>query len=117
MQGIFHHGGWGMYPTTIMGLVLLAAAVQYARDPKRRRLFLLRHLNILVALSGTLGFVTGVIKTFMNVTGDQAFIALIGVGESLNNIALALGLMVLARIIIAFGAARDTDASELINPP
>jgi hypothetical protein len=116
MQGIFHDGGWGMYPTTIMGLVLLAAAVQYARDPKRRRLFLLRQLNILVALSGTLGFVTGVIRTFTNMPSDQLYIAFIGVGESLNNVALALGLMVLARIIIAVGATQSSE-SELINPP
>ena len=117
MQGIFHDGGWGMFPTTIFGLVLLACAVRYALDPKRRRLFLLRQLTILVALSGTLGFVTGTIKTFTNMPSDQLYIAFIGVGESLNNVALALGLMVLSRIIIAFGAARASDPSELINPP
>jgi hypothetical protein len=118
MQGIFHHGGWGMYPTTLFGLVLLACAVQYARDPKRRRLFLLRQLNILVALSGTLGFVTGVIRTFMNMPSDQLQLAFIGVGESLNNVALALGIIILARIIIAVGAAQASESpSELINPP
>jgi hypothetical protein len=118
MQGAFHDGGWGMYPTTIFGFVLVACAVQFLRDPKRRRLLLLRQLNILVALSGTLGFVTGVIKTFTNMPSDQLYIAFIGVGESLNNIGLALCMMVLARIIIAFGAARDTGSpSELINPP
>jgi hypothetical protein len=118
MQGIFHDGGWGMYPTTIFGLVLLVCAVNYARDPKRRRLFLLRHLNVLVALSGTLGFVTGVIRTFTNMPSDQLQIAFIGVGESLNNVALALGLMILARIITAFGAAQASESpSELINPP
>ena len=110
MQGAFHDGGWGMYPTTIFGFVLVACAVQFLRDPKRRRLLLLRQLNILVALSGTLGFVTGVIKTFTNMPSDQLYIAFIG--------GLALCMMVLARIIIAFGAARDTGSpSELINPP
>jgi hypothetical protein len=118
MQGIFHDGGWGMYPTTIMGLVLLAAAIRYAMAPNRRRFFLLRQLNMLVLLSGTLGTVTGVIRTFTNMPSDQLYIAFIGVGESLNNLALALGLMILARIIIAFGAARDGDsAGELVNPP
>ncbi len=118
IQGAFHEGGWGMYPTTIIGLVLLAAALRYAASPNRRKLFLLRQLNILVALSGTLGFVTGTIKTFTNLPSDQLYIAFIGVGESLHNVGLALCMMVVARIIIAIGAARDTDsASELVNPP
>jgi hypothetical protein len=118
MQDAFHAGGWGMYPTTLFGLVLLAFAVKYARDPNRRRLFLLRQLTVLVALSGTLGFVMGVIRTFMNMESEQLHIAFIGVGESLNNIALALCMMILSRIIMAFGAARDSGSpSELINPP
>jgi hypothetical protein len=118
MQGIFHDGGWGMYPTTILGLVLLANAVRYAADPNRRRALVLRHLNVLVALSGVLGFTTGVIKTFTHMPSDKLYIAFIGVGESLNNVALAMGLMILARIITAYGAAKDKDsASELVNPP
>jgi len=73
---------------------------------------------VLVALTGTLGFITGVIKTFTSVTSDQLYIAFVGVGESLNNVALAVCMMVVARIFITFGAARDSDsASELVNPP
>jgi len=117
IQGAFHQGGWGMYPTTFIGLVLLAAAVRYMRNPERRRQVLLRHLNVLVALSGTLGFFTGVIKTFTNLPSDQLYIAFIGVGESLNNVTLAIALMILARIITAFGAARGTDSpSDLVAP-
>jgi hypothetical protein len=117
IQGAFHQGGWGMYPTTFMGLVLLAAAVRYARSPDRRKLFLVRHLNVLVALSGTLGFITGVIKTFTNMPSDQLYIAFIGVGESLNNVALAIAILIVARIITSFGAGRDaSSASELVDP-
>jgi hypothetical protein len=117
ISGAYHQGGWGMYPTTFMGLVLLAAAVRYARNPNRQRLFFARHLSALVALSGTLGFITGVIKTFTNLPSDELYIAFIGVGESLNNVALAVALMICARIITSVGAARDTDsASELVDP-
>lgn len=117
MQDIFHHGGWGMHPTTLFGLVLLAAAVQYVRGPLQRRLAVIRHLNLLVLMSGTLGVVTGMIKTCMNVPSDQLYLIAIGFGESLNNLALALGLMILARIIVTLGAARDPNADgELLDP-
>lgn len=113
----FHEGGWGMWPTTFMGLVLVALAVRYMRNPDRKRLPLLRHMNVLVALSGTLGFFTGVIKTFTNLPSDQLYIAFIGVGESLHNVALAICMMILARIIVALGAARAADSpSDLVAP-
>ena len=90
MQDAYHLGGWGMYPTTIFGFVLLAFAVQYARNPERRRLLVLRHLNVLVAMSGLLGFTAGCINTFTHVEGDKTFVAIIGVGESLVNVGLSL---------------------------
>ena len=113
MQGIFHHGGWGMYPTTLFGIVLLLAAIQYARQPGARKLAVIRHLNVLTLMSGTLGVVTGMIKTCTNVPSDQLYLIAIGFGESLNNLALAIGLSILARIIVTVGAARD---GELVDP-
>ncbi|HEY5925739.1 MAG TPA: hypothetical protein VIV11_28830 [Kofleriaceae bacterium] len=119
MQNAYHLGGWGMYPTTIFGFVLLAFAVQYARNPERRRLLVLRHLNVLVAMSGLLGFTAGCINTFTHVEGDKTFVAIIGVGESLVNVGLSLCMLILARMIMAFGttfgAARDAD-SALLDP-
>jgi hypothetical protein len=114
MGEAFHHGGWGMYPTTLFGLVLLVAAVQYARNPAARRLAVIRHLNVLTLLSGTLGVVTGMIKTCVNVPRDELYLIAVGFGESLNNIALALCVAILARIIVTLGAARDT--GELVDP-
>ena len=117
IRGAYHQGGWGMWPTTFMGLVLIAAAVRYMRTPDRRRLHLLRHLNVLVGLSGTLGFFTGVIKTFTNLPSDQLYIAFIGVGESLHNVTLAICMMIVARIIVALGAAKGSDsATDLVAP-
>jgi len=115
MQDAFRIGGWGMYPTTFIGLILLAAAVQYMRNPDRRRLLVLRHLNVLVGLSATLGFVTGTIRSFTSVPADKTYYAVIGVGESLANIGLGLVILILARIIVALGAARASDG-ELVDP-
>jgi len=106
-----------MYPTTIIGFVLLAAAVQYMRYPDRRRALVLRHLNVLVGLSALLGFVSGTIKSFTHIEADKTYYAIIGVGESLVNVGLGIGILILARIITTFGAARDADsASELVPP-
>jgi hypothetical protein len=117
VQDAYRLGGWGMYPTTFFGLVLLFFAIQYVRHPARRRMLVVRHLNILTMLSATLGFVTGCIKTFTCVPREEMHLAVVGVGESLNNIGLGLCMLVLARIIVTFGAARDADsASELVDP-
>jgi hypothetical protein len=117
VQDAFHLGGWGMYPTTLFGLVLVAAAINYARQPAARRLAVIRHLDVLVLMSGTLGVVTGVIKTCIHVPSDQLHLVVVGFGESLHNVGLALCIMVLARIIVTLGAARDPSApSELVDP-
>jgi len=104
----FHHGGWGMYPTTLMGLVLLLASVQYARQPERRRLPVVISLGVLTLLAGTLGFVTGVIKTLIHAVDEPDLANTIagGVGESLNNIGLALSLLIVATIAVSIGAFR-----------
>ena len=109
MLEYFHMGGWGMYPTTIFGMVLLAAATRYAVRPDRRLVPLQVSLALLTFLSGCLGFVTGVIKSLNAldaVKPEQRWIWLLGVGESLNNVALALVLLVVASIAVAIGTLR-----------
>lgn len=112
-----------MYPTTVFGLILFCAALLYAARPERRGLRVARGLAVLTLLSGTLGFVTGVIKTFSAVAElpppEVAKVAMLGVGESLNNIGLALCLVILATIITTIGAARTGNKggkSELVDP-
>jgi len=111
-----------MYPTTLFGLVLFCAALLYAARPERRGLRVTRGLAVLTLLSGTLGFVTGVIKTFSAVGDlpppDVTKVAMIGVGESLNNVGLALCMVILSTIITTVGAARSgkNGKSELVDP-
>ena len=116
-------GGWGMYPTTLFGLVLLCAAVMYAVRPDRRRIRIVRNLGLLTLLSGTLGFVTGAIKTCGGASSmpshEVANVVMGGVGESLNNVGLALSMLIMPTIITTVGAVRSaaqSGKSELIAP-
>jgi hypothetical protein len=105
-------GGWGMYPTTIFGLVLIIAAVKFAANPSARTHAAIKAMSVVVAFSGLLGFVTGCIKTFLAAGEAARFdLALVGIGESLNNISLALCMLVLAWIGVAVGSARKPNGA------
>jgi len=112
----FHQGGWGMYPTAIAGVIAVAMAVAFARNPDGRRAALVRDLSRLTFLVGALGTVTGTIKSLTSLGDDTPVTyALIGFGESLNCIGLALVCMVLAGAIVAVGRIRSKGA-DLADP-
>jgi hypothetical protein len=110
MAEAFRLGGWGMYPTLVAGLVLLFTAIQYARRPERDRIALVRHLSMLTGLVATLGFVSGVIHCFTSIGAadpdDVQHLVVIGVGESLVNIGLGVGMLVMAWTATAIGTSR-----------
>ena len=107
-----------MYPTVIVGFVAVASAVMFARAPDARRALLVRHLSMLTFLVGTLGTITGVIKSFTSLDGTTPInYALIGLGESLNCVGLALVCMVLAGVIATVGRARcGAKTADLADP-
>lgn len=106
----FSDGGWGMYPTSLFGALLLGAAVLYAVRPDRRFVPLLVSLGVVAIASGVLGFSVGVITTFRYVAGipaaQQHPVTLIGFAESANNIVIALVAIVLSGLIAAIGGLR-----------
>jgi hypothetical protein len=106
----FRLGGFGMYPTLVFGLLLIGASLRYAIKPESRFVPLQITLGLLTLFAGALGFVTGLITTFTHMDGvppdANKWIPLIGAGESLVNIALALALIVLAVIAASIGAVK-----------
>jgi hypothetical protein len=110
----FHLGGWGMFPTTLFGVLLLAASIRYAFSPDKRFVPLQVSLGIITLASGGLGFVTGVIKSFMAIDGvgaDMKWIWMLGVGESLHNVAAAFALVTIGAIAASIGAYRIARAA------
>ena len=119
MGEMFRNGGFGMYPTTVFGLLLLAATLRYAVSPAARLVPLQISLGILTMASGGLGFVTGLIKSVSAIDGvgpDQRWIWLLGMGESLNNVALALVLVTMGSLAASVGALRLGRAAAAGEP-
>lgn len=115
MREAFQMGGWGMYPTLVFGLLMLAASVRYAISPERRYVPLLVSLGMMTFSAGALGFVTGTIKSLSaigEVPDEKRWIWLLGVGESLNCVALALTLIVIGTIAGSIGALRISRATS-----
>lgn len=111
MREIFHIGGFGMYPTAFFGLLMIGAAIRYAVKPESRFIPLQITLCLLTLFAGALGFVTGLIASFSHlgeITGEGSakWIPLIGAGESLYNVALALALVIVAVLAASVGAVR-----------
>jgi hypothetical protein len=107
MYGAFDEGGWGMYPTLITGLVMLGAAIRFARSTDGRSGHLLALMGLTFVV-GLLGFVTGFIRTLGSAAGEHNQAALVaqGTAESLHNVALALALIVVAGIALVIGLCR-----------
>ena len=110
-----------MYPTTLVGIWLVACAVQYARDPRAARMQVVRYLSVVTMLVASLGFVTGVIKSLTALPADTPWesgvFAAIGVGESLTNIALGLIMLIVAWGACSLGAHRACTTSATLTDP
>jgi hypothetical protein len=120
MKDAFIAGGWGMYPTLIAGLALLAACVRYASRPESRHVPLMLCLGLFTLLAGALGFITGVMAMLGGVEGPQAEpprgVLYLGLGESLNNVALALLLTTLSALLASVGVWKVSQSARAVAP-
>jgi hypothetical protein len=107
MSHWFHLGGFAMWITSVFGLLAVGASIRYAHEPVRRLVPLTVSLGGLTLLSGALGFVTGLVKS-LNALPDVApgdrWIWMVGLGESLVNVAFALALVSIAALGMVVGA-------------
>ena len=110
----FHEGGWPMFPILIVGILLIIAAGRYAVQPEARQLLVVRSLGKVTLGLGVLGSVLRMIHclgAIGQLPSDMVTkITLLGLGESINNLALALILGILAGLVTTVGALRALDA-------
>ena len=111
----FREGGFGMYPTLVLGLIAVTLTVRYIRAPERGFDPSIWWMCGATALSGMLGFLTGAITTFRAIPKlpppRQYAITLVGLSESMWNLVLALCLLTLVALIAAVGARGARRAS------
>jgi hypothetical protein len=120
MQDAFIAGGWGMYPTLLAGLALIATCLQYARRPDSRYVPLMLSLGVFTLMAGTLGFATGLMSMLRYYTSPGAehgtFVLFAGFYESLHNVALALLLSTLGALLASVGAWRLSRLARAVAP-
>jgi hypothetical protein len=114
----FRDGGWGMYPTSLFGFLLVASGVLLVLKPERRFVSLVVSLGIVTFGSGVLGTTMGLINTFRFVAGvpaaDQFKIVALGCAESLNVVTLSLILGILTALLGALAALRASRANPKV---
>lgn len=110
LMDAFQAGGVGMWPTLVLGVVAVGLSVSHAVKPRPEVLPLIIGTGIATLLSGTLAFVTGVMATFGGfdaaAAADISMLAMAGVAESLNAVALALALTMLTALCSGVGSFR-----------
>jgi hypothetical protein len=113
MSEFFKDGGWGMFPTLGIGLLLLAASVLYAVRPSAKRARVGLVLGLVTLASGMLGASVGLATSARFIPkvakADQLEILAQGFAESIHNVVLALIVVVLAGLVASVGAARSAD--------
>lgn len=116
----FENGGWGMYPVSLFGFLLLAAGILYVLRPEARFLRLVIALGVATFGAGLLGTSVGVCNSAHYLPEvprpDQLQILALGVEESLHNLVLALILVVIASLITSAGALRSKNSSPVLTP-
>ena len=117
-SNFFEAGGWGMYPTSLFGFLLVASVVLYLLRPERRFVPLVASLAVVALGAGALGASVGIVNSLHYLPQvpqvDQVKIAGLGISESLNNVVLALMIVVFSGLVFAAGSLR---AARMTPPP
>jgi hypothetical protein len=110
-DNFYANGGWGMYPTTVFGFLLILSACLHLLRPEGRYLPIVVITFCLTAASGILATATGLTIAFRFVqhveAADQLRVAVLGCAEALNNVILGLILAIVGGMVALAGVVRQ----------
>ena len=110
-DNFYEAGGYGMYPTTLFGFILVLAACLYCLRPEKRFFAVAVTSGVLTVASGILGTFTGLMVVFTYVRyvepADAAQVAVVGSAQAFANIVFALVLAILAGMVMLGGVIRQ----------
>jgi hypothetical protein len=120
MGDFFMEGGWGMYPVTIVGVILVVSAARYALDGEAVRLRFVVALSLALVASIATACTADMAKVFFYLESpervpDAMFLRVLveGMKESSRPAVLGLPLLGLALIAVSIGVYR-TGRRELV---
>lgn len=119
MLQFWMEGGWGMFPVTAFGVVMIVAAGRFAFDGELLRLRFVAAMGVVLTAAMMHAMLTDVAAVFSYLSdadrvpdGQIGRILVTGLMESTRPGALGGALLVLALVLVAVGVSRGT-AREL----
>src|SRR5687767_4069989 len=92
-DNFYESGGWGMYPTTLFGFILVLVACLYAIRPEPRYMPVVLTTGAITGAFGVMGMVTGLMHVFRYVqyvgAEDVGKVIALGCAESVVNVVFA----------------------------
>jgi hypothetical protein len=113
----FVEGGWGMYPTLVLGLVTLVAAARFAWAPERRRLGFIAGMwatTLAQILHSTLTDFAAVFSALVHIAepDDRVRVMFEGFKECTRPGILGGVFLILALLFVSIGLNRATQRAE-----
>ncbi|HSN27344.1 MAG TPA: hypothetical protein VLT45_13715 [Kofleriaceae bacterium] len=103
-------GGVSMLFLIAFGIAILIPAVKFARNADPQRLSLIRALTLVIVFATIVGVTSGLATTCHYVAGEAPKeplpVLLQGFAESVTNVILGGGILVVAWILVAVGVRR-----------
>jgi hypothetical protein len=111
MVSFFIEGGWGMYPVTVMGMMLVWAAIRYAIDtePVRLRFITAIALALVVTMVYATWTCIAAVFAYLERSPGNDFVKnlMTGLMESTRPAVLGGALLVIALILVVIGVYRS----------
>jgi hypothetical protein len=109
-DNLYDSGGYGMYPTTLFGFILVLVACLYAFRPEPRYMPVVLTTGGITVAFGVMGMVTGLMHVFRYVqyvgAADVAKVIALGCAESVVNVLFALLIVIFAGLAVLVGVVR-----------